>query len=100
MPLLKLIGEGALSGLYNVEELHIADNRMLNDIDTKALTRKDEDSNNEIWPPLRKVSQDMHKKYFQSMTPLSLSSVPVSPVTRYIERLFHRSTFKTTNWRI
>lgn len=62
MPLLKLIGEGALSGLYNVEELHIADNRMLNDIDTKALTRKDEDSNNEIWPPLRKVSQDMHKK--------------------------------------
>lgn len=50
---LQLIGDKSMNGLPNLEEVHICNNNLLEEIDPGAFTR--EEFETEIWPPIKKV---------------------------------------------
>lgn len=61
MPKLRYVGNGSLSGLHNLEELHMANNIELMEIHESALSRRENGEENEIWPPLKKVHLQNNK---------------------------------------
>jgi len=52
---LEYIGKEALSGLTNLEELHISDNIRLTALDHFALAKVNERNGGSIWPQLKTV---------------------------------------------
>jgi hypothetical protein len=55
MPKLVNISKGAMSKLWNLEELYCFDNIELVHIDKAALSSRRDDAEYETWPPLKKV---------------------------------------------
>lgn len=75
MPQLAYIGNGSLSGLHNLEELHIANNIELTEIHNSALSRRENGEENEVWPPLKKVTNSTYRELLTFDTQQGISRI-------------------------